>query len=229
MDAMYFTPERPHQLSLFTDIREISVKKFDALYVTRPQRERYTEEERGTQGSYFRVDRSALAGAKFRETVVLHPLPRVDELAYDLDEDPRSIYFQQAARGVPVRMAVLGFLLGRFELKAAPPPRAPAAPQARVRSVLECSNANCVTHAERRYLTSEFTVASRDPLRVQCSFCDTERPVAFVGCSSTRHYHPVNAPEIHRIKMEHLVFFASEAIAVAAGYAPSGARGATDG
>ena len=38
MDAMYFTPERPHQLSLFTDIREVNVKKFDALYVTRPQR-----------------------------------------------------------------------------------------------------------------------------------------------------------------------------------------------
>lgn len=224
MDAMYFTPERPHQLSLFTDLREISVKKFDALYVTRPQRERYSDAERETQGSYFRVDRSALAGAKFRETVVLHPLPRVDELGYDLDEDPRSIYFQQAARGVPVRMAVLGFLLGRFELEAAPPAKA-AVSLARVRANLECSNSNCVTHSERRYLVPEFTLASRDPLRLHCAYCDTERPVPFVGCTSTRHYHPAHAPDIQRIKSEHLAFFSSEAMALAAGYRLSASRG----
>jgi aspartate carbamoyltransferase catalytic subunit len=224
MDAMYFTPERPHQLSLFTDIREVNVKKFDALYVTRPQRERYTEEEKGAPGSYFRVDRSALAGAKFRETVVLHPLPRVDELGYDLDEDPRSIYFQQAARGVPVRMAVIGFLLGHFQLQA-PPPTAIDAPLARVRGGLECANQNCVTHAERRYLATEFLLVSRDPLRLRCAFCDSDRPVAVVGCSSTRHFHQPTSPEIHRIKFENLVFFASQAHALEAGFAAAVTRG----
>lgn len=224
MDAMYFTPERPHQLSLFTDIRELNVKKFDALYVTRPQRERYSEQEKDAPPSYFRVDRSALAGGKFRETVVLHPLPRTDELGYDLDEDPRAIYFQQAARGVPVRMAAIGFLLGRFELRSKPPGPPPTRPK--VRGGVDCANPNCVTHGERRYLASEFQVISREPLKLRCMFCDAERPVPLIGCASTRHVHLAHSLEIPRIKTENLVLFASEAQAAAAGFVPAASRGA---
>jgi aspartate carbamoyltransferase catalytic subunit len=237
MDAMYFTPERPHQLSLFTDVKSVNVKKFDALYVTRPQRERYSEAEREAPAPYFRVDRAALAGAKFRETVVLHPLPRVDELAYDLDEDPRSIYFQQAARGVPVRMAVIGFLLGHFAVKAAPPQRARkivlrsrsgerSGERSGDRIGIECGNASCVTHAERQYLPAEMVLASRDPLRIRCGFCDYEQTVPLIGCASTHHFHPASSPEVHRIKSENLVLFASEAQALAAGYVPAASRGA---
>jgi aspartate carbamoyltransferase catalytic subunit len=224
MDAMYFTPERPHQLSLFTDIREVNVKKFDALYVTRPQRERFTEDEKNNN-FYFKVDRAALAGSKFRETVVLHPLPRVDELSYDLDEDPRSIYFQQAARGVPVRMAVLGVLLGKFQLPAGasvPREKAPV----RIRTMLECANTNCITHAERRYLSPEFTLATREPFCIRCVYCDGERSVDVVGCASTRHFHAADSTEVLRIKAENLVAFASEAQATAAGFAASGSRSA---
>lgn len=226
MDAMYFTPERPHQLSLFTDIREVNVKKFDAVYVTRPQRERYTDQEKLNQGnSYFRVDRSALSGAKFREAVVLHPLPRVDELGYDLDEDPRSIYFQQAARGVPVRMAVIGFLLGKFKLNASELRQAQK-PQQRIRTTLECNNQNCITQAERRYLNPEFNLAGRDPFCIRCVFCDSETIVNVVGCASTHHFHASGSPEIARIKPDNLVAFASESDAQAAGFvisnSPSG-------
>lgn len=226
MDAMYFTPERPHQLSLFTDIREVNVKKFDAVYVTRPQRERYSEAEKITNANaYFRVDRLALSGAKFRETVVLHPLPRVDELGYDLDEDPRSIYFQQAARGVPVRMAVIGMLLGKFNFPAAAvEPRARIS--ARVRTTIECNNQNCITESERRYLNPEFVLASREPLCLRCVFCDAERVVEFVGCSSTRHYHAGASSEVNRIKAENLVAFATEEEAIAAGFTAAAIRGA---
>ncbi|HKE00813.1 MAG TPA: aspartate carbamoyltransferase catalytic subunit [Planctomycetota bacterium] len=224
MDAMYFTPERPHQLSLFTDVRSVNVKKFDALYVTRPQRERYSPQEQQTPAPYFRVDRASLAGARFRETVVLHPLPRVDELSYDLDEDPRSVYFQQAARGVPMRMAVIGVLLGHFPLQA-PPPAAAARTTLRTRGALECANPGCVTHAERQYLPSEFVLASREPLRVRCAFCDAEPAVPYVGCASTRHFHLVASGEIARIKTENLVLFASAAEATAAGFAPAATRG----
>lgn len=219
MDAMYFTPERPHQLSLFTDIREVNVKKFDAVYVTRPQRERYTDEEKVNNASYFRVDRSALSGAKFRETVVLHPLPRTDELAYDLDEDPRSIYFQQAARGVPVRMAVIGVLLGKFKL--ASKSVASREKQARVRTTVECANQNCISHSERRYLSFEFILASREPVCLRCIYCDTERPIEFVGCASTHHYHRSGSGEIQRIKIENFVAFGSEEQAAGAGFAPT--------
>ncbi|MFN0207536.1 MAG: aspartate carbamoyltransferase catalytic subunit [Planctomycetota bacterium] len=223
MDAMYFTPERPHQLSLFTDIREINVKKFDALYVTRPQRERFSDEEKNNN-FYFKVDRAALSGNKFRETVVLHPLPRVDELSYDLDEDPRSIYFEQAARGVPVRMAVLGVLLGKFQLQSKPADVNEKS-SACIRATHECINQNCITHSERRYLMPEFVLVSREPFRVRCIYCDSEKLIEFVGCASTHHYHLANSSEVLRIKAENLVAFGSEAQAGTAGFTLANTRG----
>jgi len=52
-----------------------------------------------------------MSGKELRRALVMHPLPRVDELAYDMDADPRSMYFKQAARGVPVRMALIALAL----------------------------------------------------------------------------------------------------------------------
>ena len=49
----------------------------------------------------------------------MHPLPRTNELAYELDADPRAVYFEQAAAGVPVRMALIAWLM---EKATAPPP-----------------------------------------------------------------------------------------------------------
>lgn len=87
----------------------------DVLYVTRIQRERFpdAEEYRRVAGSY-RLDAALLAKAK-RSCVVLHPLPRVDEVAPDVDATPHAKYFEQAFYGVPVRMAILGLVLGVSE------------------------------------------------------------------------------------------------------------------
>ena len=50
--------------------------------------------------------------SRFSQAIVLHPLPRVDEISLDMDEDQRSKYFVQAGYGVPVRMALLSLILG---------------------------------------------------------------------------------------------------------------------
>ena len=61
--------------------------------------------------------RQKLLKAKgFEKTLVMHPLPRVDELTHEMDADPRSMYFKQAAYGMPVRMALLALLLGAREV-----------------------------------------------------------------------------------------------------------------
>ncbi|MGB7787838.1 aspartate carbamoyltransferase [Methanoregula sp.] len=79
----------------------------DVLYVTRIQRERFPD-----SASYFNVASSyritpeLLAGAKKR-LIVLHPLPRIDEIDPRVDESPHAKYFQQSRNGVPVRMAML--------------------------------------------------------------------------------------------------------------------------
>lgn len=83
----------------------------DALYVTRVQRERFRDpkEWEAVRGQ-VRVDR-ALLERTGSEAVVLHPLPRVDELADDVDALPAAKYFDQVRNGLPVRMAVLANLL----------------------------------------------------------------------------------------------------------------------
>ena len=94
----------------------------------------------------------------------MHPLPRVDELAYDMDADPRSMYFKQAARGVPVRMALIALALGAKKSSAANEVPIPAVeyPMYRREYGVKCSNPRCVTwqETEKNYLKPEFKVVS---------------------------------------------------------------------
>lgn len=89
-----------------------ALPKLDVLYMTRVQRERFFNEE-----DYVRLkDRYILDGAKMRlakkDMMVLHPLPRVNEIAVEVDSDPRALYFKQAKYGMYIRMALIMGLLG---------------------------------------------------------------------------------------------------------------------
>lgn len=90
----------------FADLDEV-LPELDVLYVTRIQKERFPDpaEYERVRGSY-RVDASLLKNAK-DTLMVMHPLPRVDEIALDVDSTPYAFYFKQASYGVPVRMALL--------------------------------------------------------------------------------------------------------------------------
>jgi aspartate carbamoyltransferase catalytic subunit len=215
-DAVYFTSQRPHQLSLFTEANRVAIAKLDALYVTRPQQERFSE---GEAAPPVRIDREALSGARFKDTFVMHPLPRVNEISYDLDQDPRSLYFKQAARGVPVRMALLAFLLGRLDLGAEAPAPEPTVESVRGRQGMACPNPTCITNLESHYLEPEYVVVSRTPLTASCAFCEVAVAPALVGCASTRVFHRHNSADVRRIKAEHLVLFASEEQARGSGFA----------
>lgn len=85
--------------------------KVDVIYMTRIQKERFPDanEYERVKGSY-RIDKATLAGAK--SAIVLHPLPRMNELAYDVDSLPGAAYMEQARLGVPLRMALLDSVLG---------------------------------------------------------------------------------------------------------------------
>ncbi len=84
----------------------------DVLYITRIQKERFPDpaEYVKVKGSY-KIDLQALANAK-SDLVVLHPLPRVDEISAEVDATPYARYFQQVRNGVVVRMALLALILG---------------------------------------------------------------------------------------------------------------------
>jgi len=90
---------------------EEAMPKLDILYMTRVQRERFFNEE-----DYIRLkdiyilDGRKMANAK-EDMLVLHPLPRVNEISTEVDDDPRAVYFKQAQFGVYVRMALIMKLL----------------------------------------------------------------------------------------------------------------------
>jgi aspartate carbamoyltransferase catalytic subunit len=94
-----------------TELEEV-LSTLDVLYVTRIQRERFPDENeyRAVAGEY-QIDAETLDAAS-DDLIVMHPLPRVDEIAPDLDETMHAKYFEQAHNGVPVRMALLDLLLG---------------------------------------------------------------------------------------------------------------------
>ena len=90
---------------------ENALPELDMLYMTRVQRERFFNEE-----DYIRLkdtyilNKAKLKGAK-SDLMILHPLPRVNEISTDIDDDPRAAYFKQAKYGVYVRMALILRLL----------------------------------------------------------------------------------------------------------------------
>ena len=92
--------------------------ELDILYMTRVQKERFFHEE-----DYIRLKNSYVLTKEKMELAkpdmaVLHPLPRVNEIALDVDDDPRAAYFEQVQNGVYVRMALIMTLLGLHDPKA---------------------------------------------------------------------------------------------------------------
>ncbi|MCL2225037.1 MAG: aspartate carbamoyltransferase [Defluviitaleaceae bacterium] len=103
------------EISDYEEVRDLSeaLPQLDVLYMTRVQRERFFNED-----DYIRLkDSYILNAAKMRfakeDLMVLHPLPRVNEISTDVDDDPRAFYFRQMKNGMYVRMALLMALLGK--------------------------------------------------------------------------------------------------------------------
>jgi aspartate carbamoyltransferase catalytic subunit len=238
IDAMYMTPSSPHQLAMLPDvsIRVELEAGVDALYVTRLQKERQglTVEQQELKNDYPVVDKKLLRGKEFRKTLVMHPLPRVDELACEVDSDPRSMYFKQAAYGLPVRMALMALLLGARE--AAIPGKCDSFVQKVEYPVYErdsgvkCSNSNCVSNqqTETKYIKPEFKIVSSEPLTLRCIYCDHELHPRYVasadwhqGKVENKKYHSADSHFARKIKPENLIVFASEDEARAQQFKPS--------
>jgi aspartate carbamoyltransferase catalytic subunit len=91
------------------------IDEVDVLYMTRIQKERFPDaaEYAKVKGSY-RIDLASLKNAR-EDMIVLHPLPRVDEIAFEVDQTIHARYFGQVWNGVVVRMALLGLVLGKIK------------------------------------------------------------------------------------------------------------------
>lgn len=198
VDAVYVTPKQPHQPTLFsmlpseqeiiseeTRVRvESSTKNIDVFYVTRIQRERGSESEDAGNGVLV-IDKAFLKNVRYKNVRVLHPLPRVHELAYDIDDDPRSVYFKQAGYGVPIRMALMAKLLGVRAFRGCDRPRT----QGIIRSkAWLCRNGSCITNnkEERRAIQPRYNLVGRTPAILECRYCEHLVEAGAIGRKSTR-------------------------------------------
>jgi len=237
LDAVYMTPSSPHQLAMVPDISiQVELEAgVDALYVTRLQKERCEPagEGQGLKNDYPVVDKKFLKGKEFEKTIVMHPLPRVDELAYEVDADPRSMYFKQAARGVPVRMALIALLLGTEEVSISAGSdtfiRKTDYSAYRRDSGIRCRNPRCVSNqeTEKRYIKPEFQIVNLKPLTLRCIYCEHELYPQYIASSDwhegkleCKKYHGAGSHLIWKIKPENLIIFESEDEAQARGYKP---------
>ena len=137
-----------------------AVTDLDVLYMTRIQRERFkNEEEYQAQKNVFVLDKEKLNRAR-QDMIILHPLPRVNEITVDIDDDPRALYFKQAQYGMYGRMALILLLLQDEDFVIENP--------ASVISEHRCQNPKCVTQYED-YLPN---LSYRKLGMQMCEFCD---------------------------------------------------------
>ncbi|MBM3190494.1 MAG: aspartate carbamoyltransferase, partial [Chloroflexi bacterium] len=96
-----------------TDRVEDVIREADIVYVTRVQKERFADlREYEAVKDYYEITPELMGRAKER-MALMHPLPRVGEIHYDVDDDPRAAYFRQMENGMYIRMALLAAVLGK--------------------------------------------------------------------------------------------------------------------
>jgi aspartate carbamoyltransferase catalytic subunit len=233
-DALYLTPRQPHQLALFTQVDTaiqtelntmVSGLRYDAFYMTRKQKERMKDGTAG--GNYPTIGTGFLKEQRFKDTVVMHPLPRVDELSPEVDKDRRGIYFKQAAYGVPVRMALLKFLYDHQEKKATKAAKGTTRYESPEPLGPRCSNANCITMTEPGSTRRRFQILFGGPggaLILRCVYCDHRLKVQLVGHVKSKRYCGYDIALVENIKSwlkkGELAIFSSIKEAEELGYEP---------
>lgn len=165
------TPELRIPAYLADELREAGAKfnevasldeclpELDVLYMTRIQRERFTSPEAyAKQSGVYRLTGEKLRSAK-PDLTVLHPLPKIDEISFEVDDDPRARYFEQAENGMYIRMALIMSLINvpRAEIPAYPLPEG-----------ARCQNPRCISNHEKYLPVRTKLVNGKE----HCAYCD---------------------------------------------------------
>lgn len=108
-----FLKDRKLEYKEYEALNEETIANADILYMTRVQRERFSDPLEYEKVKNVYVLRNALLQGTKDNLKVLHPLPRVNEISTDVDDNPKAYYFQQARNGVYTRMAIMSTILGK--------------------------------------------------------------------------------------------------------------------
>ncbi|MGI6030889.1 MAG: aspartate carbamoyltransferase [Eubacteriales bacterium] len=148
-----------------TDLDSV-IGQLDILYMTRVQRERFVsmEEYERCKGIYI-LDTEKMSHAK-PDMLVMHPMPIVDEITHEVDEDPRAVYFKQARYGMFVRMALIYSLIYKKIDIAEDDGQY-------IETNLSCTNPRCVCNIEH-YLPHRFKAVKSNPDIAYCIYCEKQ-------------------------------------------------------
>ncbi len=220
LNAIYMTPSRPHQLAMHQGDARVVFGGSNwpiAFYMTRYQKER----EGGGARAYPKLSAKAMKQKALAKSIVLHPLPRVDEISTELDKDPRSRYFEQARNGVPVRMALISLLLGKRQWRQ---DRAVTTKDGTAEKFvapvegLRCGNSGCVTWKEPKSCAMELVALPGPPPWFICKYCERDVGAAHFAYKGKKLYHPLEELQIQsREQLSRLRMFQDEAGAREAG------------
>jgi aspartate carbamoyltransferase catalytic subunit len=145
---------------------QTALPELDVLYMTRIQKERFTNEnEYEQQKSAFVLDLEKLKSAK-SDLIVMHPLPRVNEIAEEVDGDPRAAYFKQANYGMYVRMALILTMLN-YDIQMKPLFIGGHDCESLARRV-KCANVDCIVNHEKS-LKGSFVQTKAG---IVCEYCE---------------------------------------------------------
>ena len=143
---------------------EDEIGKLDALYMTRIQRERFFDENEylRLKDSYV-LDPAKMALAK-EDMIVMHPLPRVNEIDTDVDDDPRACYFKQVWYGKIIRMALILKLLAETKQEYIA-----GTQDERIEGEHRCQNPRCITQVEQGV---KHVFLKRADGEIRCMYCE---------------------------------------------------------
>lgn len=152
---------------------EDNLRDLDVLYMTRIQKERFD-----SQDNYERLKDVYVLDAKKMEKandecIILHPLPRVNEISVNVDEDPRSCYFKQVYNGKYMRMALIRKLLTQKDVHIAEEMEEINGLPMELTDVLHCTNPRCITSCEQE-IHHIYRLKDPHSKTYRCIYCEAE-------------------------------------------------------
>lgn len=152
-----------------TSLLEEALSSLDVLYMTRIQRERF---EDGFSYEYFKdkyiLTPDGLKSAK-KDMIILHPLPRVNEISVEVDRDSRACYFKQVLNGKLMRKALILRLLSQTEDELS---SSNSFPEEAVFNKYTCNNSKCITMSEQEL--PQIFVPAGDGGALKCFWCESK-------------------------------------------------------
>lgn len=141
--------------------------KLDILYMTRVQRERFFNEEDyiRLKDSYI-LNKEKLKNAR-KDLCIMHPLPRVNEISIEVDNDPRAAYFRQANYGKYIRMALILKLINQNKKNSTINKNA----KKEIINKIKCKNPNCITTIEQE-IDHVFVLTDEEKNIYRCKYCE---------------------------------------------------------